>query len=164
MFLCSQETVLLYAHNSCQMAKRVQQYNRGLIRQLIDDEAGAPDTRSDIEDLFSSTDEDEEVSSCIEDELVDSEDESCSPNGTTVVTTEATVLEDVSQVTPKQRKILKSFNVPGYAQYPLSAWSLTVTKIGADIALATLDAVFNFIVAFCNRGGLSTEVDSRAHR
>ena len=37
-------------------------------------------------------------------------------------------------------------------------------KIGADIALATLDAVFNFIVAFCNRGGLSTEVGSRAHR
>ena len=49
--------------------------------------------------------------------------------GTTVVTTEATVLEDVSQVTPKQRKFLKSFNVPGYAQHPLSAWSLTVTKL-----------------------------------
>ena len=93
------------------MAKRVQQYNRGLIRHLIDDEAGAPDTRSDIKDLFTSTDEDEEVSSCIEDELVDSEDGSSSPNGTTVVTTEATVVEDVSQVTPKQRKNLKSFNV-----------------------------------------------------
>ena len=46
----------------------------------------------------------------------------------------------------------------------MSAWSLTVTIIGADIALAALDAVFNFIVAFCNRGGLSTEVGSRAHR
>ena len=62
MFLCSQETVLLHAHNACQMAKRVQQYKRGFIRHLIDDEAGAPDTRSDIEDLFASTDEDEEVS------------------------------------------------------------------------------------------------------
>ena len=70
----------------------------------------------------------------------------------------------MSQVTPKQQQNWKSFNVPGYAQYPLSAWLLTVTKIGADIALATLDAVFNFIVAFCNRGGLSTEVGSRAHR
>ena len=97
MFLCSQETVLLHAHNLCQMAKRVQHYNRALIRHLIDDEAGAPDIRSDIED---STDKDEEVSSCIKDELVDSEDESCSPNGTTVVTTEATVVEDVSPVTP----------------------------------------------------------------
>ena len=55
---------------------------------------------SDIEDFFASTDEDKEVSSCMEDEIVDSEDESCSPNGTTVVTTKATVVEDVSQVTP----------------------------------------------------------------
>ena len=47
------------------MAKRVQQYNRGLTRHLIDDEAGAANNRSDIEDLFASTDEDEEVSSCI---------------------------------------------------------------------------------------------------
>ena len=37
-------------------------------------------------------------------------------------------------------------------------------KIGAEIALATLDAVFIFIVAFYNRGGFSTEVVSRAHR
>ena len=70
MFLCSQETVLHRAHNSCQMVKRVQQYGRGLIRHLIDDEAGAPDSRSDIKDLSASTNEDEEVSSCIEDELV----------------------------------------------------------------------------------------------
>ena len=37
-------------------------------------------------------------------------------------------------------------------------------KIGADFALATLDANFNLIVTFCNRGGLSTKVGSRAHR
>ena len=52
MFLCFQETVLLHAHISCQMAKRVQHYNRALIRHLIDDEAGAQDTRSDIEDFL----------------------------------------------------------------------------------------------------------------
>ena len=83
-------------------AKWPSEYNRGLIRHFIDDEAGAPDSRRDIEDLFASSDEDEHISSCMEDELVDSEDESCSPNGATVVTTEATVVEDVSQVTLKQ--------------------------------------------------------------
>ena len=71
---------------------------------------------------------------------------------------------DVSQISKKQRKIFKSFNVPGFPQYPGSSWSQTVFKISGDIALPTLDTVFNFIVTFCNRGGLSTEVGSRAHR
>ena len=39
-----------------------------------------------------------------------------------------------------------------------------MSKISGDIALPTMDTVFNFIVTFCNRGGLSTEVGSRAHR
>ena len=96
---------------------------------------------------------------------MNSEDESSSPNnGTTVVATEANRSGSCVSGDSKTTKIFEIFNVPGYAQYPLSAWSLTVTKIGNDIALATLDAVFNFIIAFCNRGGLSTEVDSRAHR
>ena len=56
------------------------QYNRGLIRHLIDDEAGAPNSRSDSKDLSALTYEDEEVSSCIEDKLVNSENESCAPN------------------------------------------------------------------------------------
>ena len=38
-----------------------------------------------------------------------------------------------------------------------------VSKISGDIALPTLDTVLNFIFTFCNRGGLSTEVGSRAH-
>ena len=59
---------------------------------------------------------------------------------------------------------MKHFNIPDIAQYYGSSWSLTVSKIGTDIALPTLDAVFNFIVTFYNRGGLSTEVRKRAHR
>ena len=43
---------------------------------------------------------------------------------------------------------LKTFNVPGYPLYLLLAWSLNVTKIGADIAFATMNTVFNFIVIF----------------
>ena len=39
-----------------------------------------------------------------------------------------------------------------------------MSKISADIVLPILDAVFNFIVTFCIRGGISTEVGSRAHR
>ena len=54
------------SHNSCQMAKRVQQYNRGLIDDRLEHRIVAVIY---IEDLFASTGEDE---------LVDSEDESCS--------------------------------------------------------------------------------------
>ena len=68
------------------------------------------------------------------------------------------------QVSVQQRKILKRFNAPGYPQYPLLSWSLTVSKVSSDIALLRLDAVFNFIMSFCNRGGISTEVGKRAHR
>ena len=52
----------------------------------------------------------------------------------------------------------------GYPQYPLSSWSWTELKVSLNIALPSLDAVFNFIVSFCNRGGMSTEVGKRAHR
>ena len=64
----------------------------------------------------------------------------------------------------QQNNGIKSFNVPGFPQYPGSSWSLTVSKVSGDIALPTLDTVLNFIVTSSNRGGLSTEVGSRAHQ
>ena len=119
-------------------------YNRDLLRHLMDDEAEAPRGDSNIDDLFDSTEDDENATSSVDDDLLsDSDDE---------------------KVSLQQRKILKQFNAPGYRQYPLSSWSLTVSKVSSDIALPSLDAVFNFIVSFCNRGGISTEVGKRAHR
>ena len=142
---------------------------REYVSRLVDDEAAeGPASPSDVEDLFASTDEDEESVSFTNDELFESEvsdpDDLYSCNGSAAVANEEAGAVDVSQVSIKQRKILKSFNVPGFTQYPGSSWSLTVSKISADIALPTLDAVFNFIVTFCHRGGISTEVGSRAHR
>ena len=125
-------------------------YNRDILRHLIDDEARGD---SDIGDHFESTDDEEDVVSFMDDDLVDSDDDTAgnySPN-----CCEEAIVDVFSQVTAQQRENLKHFNIPGFAQYPGLSWSLTVSKIGADIALPTLDAVFNFIVTFCNRGGLS---------
>ena len=135
--------------------------HREYLRRLVDDEAEG------LASLFASTDE--ESTSFTNDELLDSDassepDDLYSCNGPAAVANEEAGAVDVAQISTKQGKILKSFNVPGFPQYPGSSWSLTVSKISRDIALPTLDTVFNFIVTFCNRGGLSTEVGSRAHR
>ena len=119
----------------------------------IDDEARGD---SNIADLFESTDDEEDVVSVIDNDLVDSDDD-------TAGCCEEAIVDVFSQVSAQQRKFLKLFYLPGFAQYPGSSWSLTVSKIGADIALPTLDAVFNFIVTFCNRGGPSTEVGKGAN-
>ena len=127
--------------------------HRECISRPVDDEAEeSPASPCDVEDLFASTDEVEESVSFTNDELFKSE---------------APELDKCSGCVSgfnKAAEILKCFNVPGFPEYPGSSWSLTVSKISAEIALPTLDAVFNFIVSFCRRGGISTEVESRAHR
>ena len=47
-------------------------YNRDILRHLIDDEAQG---NSNIADLFESTDDEEDVVSVIDDDLVDSDDD-----------------------------------------------------------------------------------------
>ena len=44
-------------------------YNRDLLRHLIDDEAGAPREGSDIDDIFDSTEDDEDATSSVDDDL-----------------------------------------------------------------------------------------------
>ena len=116
-------------------------YNRDILRHLFDDEE---DVVSVVDDIF----------------LVDSDYDTAGSYSSNCC--DEAIVDMFSQVTAQQRKNLKPFNIPGFAQDPGSSWSLTV--IGADIALPTLDAVFNFIATFCNRGGLSTEVGKRAYR
>ena len=88
--------------------------HREYVRRLVDDEAEGPASPSDIEDLFASTDEDEESASFTNDELLDS-DASSEPvlhlnrslyscNGPAAVANEEAGAIDVSQISTKQRK------------------------------------------------------------
>ena len=137
--------------------------HREYISRLGDDEAEeGPASRSDVENLFALTDEDEESISFTYDELFESEasepDDLYSCNGYAAVANEETGAVDVSQVSTEQWKKLKSFNDPGFPQYPGSSWSLTVSKYRRIyIALPPFDNVLNFIVTFCHCGGISTE-------
>ena len=88
------------------MPKRKAYYDRDILRHLIDDEA-----RGD--DLFESTDDEEDVVSVIDDDMVDSDDDtagSYSPN-----CCEEAIVDVFTQVTAQQRKLLKHFNIPGLA-------------------------------------------------
>ena len=69
-------------------------------------------------------------------------------NGSAAAVNEEARAVDASQVSAKQRKFLKSFNVPGLPQYPGSSWFLTISKISEDIALPILYAAINFIITF----------------
>jgi hypothetical protein len=150
-------------------------YNRRAIRHLIDDEAGCSSNSPDDEfdELFASSSEDERSSFIVDDDTMDDSQEEESDaggedvdddDGAPATASEGVATVEVSAITARQRKILKLFKAPGFPQYPLSSWSLTVSKIRDDVSLASLDAVFDFIFNFCNKGGLSTEVGSRAHR
>ena len=86
--------------------------HREYIRRLVDDEAEGPASPSDKEDLFASTDEDEESASFTNDELLNSDassepDDLYSCNGPAAVANEEAGAVDVSQISTKQRKILK---------------------------------------------------------
>ncbi len=51
----------------------------------------------------------------------------------------------------------------GDSTFPVSCWSLTVARRGGDVDLSLLDATYAFIKIHTIRGGVSTEVGSRAH-
>ena len=83
--------------------------HREYISRLEDDEAEeGPASPSDVEDLFASTDEDEESVSFTNDELFESEvsepDDFYSCNGSAAVAKKEAAAVDVSQVSTKQRK------------------------------------------------------------
>ena len=49
-------------------------------------------------------------------------------------------------------------------RYPLTEWSLTVTRTGEDVHTSALDTIYSSYTAHCTKGGVSTEVGSRARR
>ena len=57
-----------------------------------------------------------------------------------------------------------TFDPPGSERYPLTEWSLTATRTGKDVHTSALDTIYSFYKAHCTKGGVSTEVRSRAHR
>jgi hypothetical protein len=54
-------------------------------------------------------------------------------------------------------------NEPGYDRYPLTDWSLTITKTGADVAAQDQEVIHAFFKYYCTRGGVALEVGPRAH-
>ena len=90
--------------------------HREYFSPLVDDEAEEGHASpSDVEHLFASTDDNEESVSFTNDELFELEasesDDLYSCNGSVAVTNDEADAVNVSQVSTKQRKILKCFNV-----------------------------------------------------
>jgi hypothetical protein len=52
----------------------------------------------------------------------------------------------------------------GHPTFPVSDFSLTITKSKGDVAVVALDIVYEeFIKPFCIKGAIATEVGTRAH-
>lgn len=56
----------------------------------------------------------------------------------------------------------ETYKSPGDTSYPLSDFSLTVTKTGGDVGLDALESMALFIETHCVKGGVATEVGQRA--
>jgi hypothetical protein len=52
----------------------------------------------------------------------------------------------------------------GYDQYPAGDWSLTITKRKDDVPHGLIDIIGNWIKDFCEKGGVSTEVGTKAFK
>lgn len=52
---------------------------------------------------------------------------------------------------------------PGHHTYPINDFSLTISKTGGDVELCVLEKVYEFLVKYALKGGVSTEVGNRAH-
>ncbi len=53
--------------------------------------------------------------------------------------------------------------LPGDSSYPLSSWSVTITKTKDDVFIHVLEKMHDFIKAYCTREAMATEVGPRAH-
>jgi hypothetical protein len=51
---------------------------------------------------------------------------------------------------------------PGHSSYPITCWSITVSKTKSDVSVSLLSIFHNWITAFCLRGAAATEVGKRA--
>jgi hypothetical protein len=74
----------------------------------------------------------------------------------------ATQQPDRHEPTVFQKRCLGKLSLPGFEQYPVTDWSLTVTKNGCDIDGNYIDCIYLFFEQYCIKGGVSTEVGKRA--
>lgn len=51
---------------------------------------------------------------------------------------------------------------PGHPSFPITGWSVTVSKTKCDVSVSLLSIFHNWISAFCLRGAAATEVGKRA--
>ena len=58
----------------------------------------------------------------------------------------------------------KKEKLPGDITFPVSSWSITITKAKDDVPLQVLDIMHQFLQQYCLKGAVSTEVGSRAHK
>lgn len=68
-----------------------------------------------------------------------------------------------SKTKVKTKVTSKDENLPGFSQFPLTEWSLTVSKLGSDVDITALPLMYKFLEQYCSKGAISTEVGKRAH-
>ena len=69
----------------------------------------------------------------------------------------------ISSTKARTKKVSPSFKDPGDVSYPVSTWSLTITRTGEDVPIELMDIMEEFLKSFCIKGGIATEVGSRIH-
>lgn len=52
---------------------------------------------------------------------------------------------------------------PGHPTLPVNSFSLTITKTGGDVELYILDKLYDFLLEYTIKGGVSTEVGHKVH-
>lgn len=62
---------------------------------------------------------------------------------------------------PKIQKTVEE-KLPGDLTFPETDFSLTITKTGEDVSLELLDILYEFLLQYCVKGGVSFEVGARA--
>ena len=105
-------------------------------------------------------------------EREDSNDDSCDGNDSFIDNDSESIPPQQKQKTLKRLiknknaptlSFPKEENLPGDIRFPVSSWSLTITKNKDDVLLFVLEIMYEFIQQYCLKGAVSTEVGPRAH-
>lgn len=147
-------------------AAKIQKPKSANVRKLklFDDEANCPDDseEADSHEAFESENEDSFIDDDSESdndrsEGVEGEEDDPQTKSTSITTASA-----ILQPKTKSRAVKRDCKTPGDITLPLNCFSLTISKVKDDVPYSLLKSIFdNFIVKFCQKGGISTEVGAR---
>lgn len=129
-----------------------------------EDEEGVEEDNYDTEDTFidnSSTNEEEQSSAVA---LMPLDEHNIQSTSIKKVGAKPPVLGNSckKRVNAKAPSVI-NLKLPGDSSYPVSSWSITVTKTKDDVSVHVLEIMFDFLKNHCLRGAVATEVGPRAH-